>query len=75
MHDDEKTLINEKQSFISETVILVRPVARLYTLRMIVKVENWHLGIFNFILKLRLYKLNTFSLLSTATANSKMVYC
>ena len=35
---------------------------------------HWYLGIFNFILKLRLYKLNTLSLLSAVTANLKMVY-
>ena len=31
-------------------------------------------GIFNIILKLRLYKLNALSLLSAVTANSNMVY-
>ena len=34
---------------------------------------HWHLGVFDFILRLRLYKLNTLSLHSPATANSKMV--
>ena len=33
-----------------------------------------HLGIFHFIPRLRLYKLNMLSLLSASTANSKMVY-
>ena len=36
---------------------------------------HWHLRIFNFILRLRLFKLNTLSLLSAAYANSKWVYC
>ena len=35
---------------------------------------HWHLGIFNSILRLTPHKLNTLSLLSAATANSKMVY-
>ena len=34
---------------------------------------HWYLGILHFILRLRLYKLNTLSLLSAAAANSKVV--
>ena len=35
---------------------------------------HWHSGISNFIVRLRLYKVNTLSLLSAVTANSEIVY-
>ena len=59
-----KMLVRDREGKVAPPTILIVVSVKLH----------WHSGIFNFILKLRLYTLNTLSLLSVATANSKMVY-
>ena len=61
-------------SFCCYSEILVEESEKLHTVVSKVKL-HWHLGLFNFIMRQGLCKLNPLSMWSAATANFKMVYC